>query len=317
MSLVLAQSVVKPKRPIAGDLVGFISPASPPYYIYNGSTYQTHVQDTMKALGLRVKFSTNSFVEYGYLAGTDEQRASDFMEMITDPDVKMIVANRGGWGCDRMVDLLDFDVIKANPKVIMGYSDLTTLLNSIYHLTNIITFHGPMGIDDWNNINSQYVNEVILKGQAVSYNVPDKNWTTITGGKARGKLVGGNVSVFTSMIGSKYLPTDYTGVILFFEDVDEQPYSMDRYFTQMHLAGVFDNIAGVVFGRCVSCQASKPSQSFTLEQVLVQKFKNLNVPCFYGAVFGHMGAQITLPVGIHVELDADEGTITMLESAVA
>jgi len=313
----------KPHRVKPGDTVGFISPASPPYYVYNPDTYIQHVIDTMAVFGLKVKFGKHCFEEYGYLAGNDTDRASDIMEMFSDPSVSFIVANRGGWGCNRIIDMLDYSVIKANPKPIMGYSDLTGLMNAISTKTGMVTFHGPMGLDTWwggdHKWNGEYVKDVIMSAKAVHYsNLPLYGTRTITPGKARGKLIGGNLSVFAAMIGSEYLLKQHTqGAILFLEDVDEAPYRIDRMLTQLHLAGFLHDIAGFVFGICSNCVPSNKNESLSLDQVLDQKVKHLGVPAFSGAMFGHdIEAQFTLPVGIEVSIDATAGTITMLESAV-
>jgi len=315
----------KPPHVKQGDTVGFISPASPIYYAFNSSTYAEHVQKSMEPLGLSVKFSKNAFKEYGYLAGTDKERASDIMDMFRDPSVSFIIANRGGWGCNRIIDTIDYDVIKQNPKPIMGYSDLTGLLNAIYTKTGLVTFHGPMGLDTWwggdASFNGQYVKQSIMTGQALFYqNLPayrDQLYT-ITPGTARGRLIGGNLSVFVAMIGSEYLlKQNLQNAILFLEDVGEAPYRIDRMLTQLHLAGFFDEIAGFVFGICSGCTADNKNQSLSIPQILDEKIRPLGVPAYAGAMFGHeLDAQFTLPIGIEVAIDASAGTITMLESAV-
>jgi len=270
-----------------------------------------------------VKFGAHAFAQYGYLAGNDTERASDVMTMFSDPTVKFIVANRGGYGTTRILDMLDYDVIKANPKPIMGYSDMTGLINAIHTKTGMVTFHGPMGIDDWTDgqsiWNLKYVRDVILNAkQPVYENLPQyaSSPYTITSGKARGRLIGGNLSLFSAMIGSNYLPSNITnGTILFLEDVNEDPYQMDRMLTSLHLGGLLNNISGFVFGICTGC--APPDPGFTLQQVLEARFQPLGVPAFAGAMFGHdLTAQFTLPVGVEVEIDADQGTITLLEPAV-
>jgi len=312
---------IKPPRVQPGDTVGFISPASPPYYIYNATQYQPHVISTMSQLGLNVIFGANAFDEWGYLAGNDTQRASDLMTMFQDPTVTMIVANRGGYGCSRIIDKLDYDIIAENPKVFMGYSDLTACLNAITTKTGLITFHGPMGIDTWfggnSSLNGEYVQNVTMFGQEMNYtNLPMYQTVTINPGKARGTLIGGNLSVFTAIIGSQYLFLNHTvGAILFLEDVNEAVYQIDRMLTQLHLGGYFDNLAGFVFGRCTDCTAG--NESLTLLQVLQQKIQPLGIPAFEGAMFGHdLYAQFTLPIGLMAEIDADAGTISLLEPAV-
>lgn len=315
-------AVIKPPVVRPGDTVGFISPASPPAYIYNPSAYKQHVHQTMASLGLHVKFGAHAFSEYGYLAGTDQERAEDVMAMFRDPSIKMIIANRGGWGCNRIIDMLNYTEIAQNPKPVLGYSDLTGLINAIATKTGMVTFHGPMGIDNWegaHHLNSFFMKSVVMDAkQQLFVNGDGVKTRTITPGKARGKLIGGNASVFAAMIGSAYLPASrLDNAILFLEDVDEAPYTIDRMMTQMHLADFFPRITGFVFGRCTNCSPGQKNESLSLEQVLDEKIKPLGVPAFSGAMIGHdLLSQYTLPIGIQVEIDATAGSIQMLESAV-
>jgi muramoyltetrapeptide carboxypeptidase len=231
------------------------------------------------------------------------------------------LANRGGWGCDRILPLLDYELIAKNPKIIMGYSDLTSLLHAIHFQTGLVTFYGPMGIDNWQNYNGKYFSQVVMEGKKVLFRNPNSsslNITTITGGKAKGKLYGGNLSVFNTLIGTPFLPNtiDWTKVILFLEDTNEEPYRIDRMIVTLKLAGILDSIAGFVWGICNSCSAANPSQSFTLQEVIESHVKPLGIPAFSGSMIGHISEQFTLPIGIEVELDADQGTILMLETSV-
>lgn len=315
--LICVESVKIPQRLKVGDTVGFISPAGivANHYPDGIAKYKQHVLSFMSKLGLKVEFAAHAFgPDYGYLAANDEERAADVMAMFKNQNIAAIVANRGGWGCDRILELLDFNVIKENPKPIVGYSDLTTLINSIAHLGDMVTFHGPMGIDEWNQTwNSQYFKNVLIEGQAVEFTNQDGvSTTTIVGGKARGTLVGGNLAVFTSMIGSKFIPQPHQKFILFLEEVGESPYRVDRMLTQLQLTDWFSNVSGIVWGRCTTCTGN----NFSVSQLLKQKFGHLNIPVFSGAMIGHIHEQYTLPLGTMVEIDADKGSIRMLEPAV-
>eukprot|EP01113_Clastostelium_recurvatum_P015738 TRINITY_DN1883_c0_g1_i4.p1 TRINITY_DN1883_c0_g1~~TRINITY_DN1883_c0_g1_i4.p1 ORF type:complete len:348 (+),score=80.04 TRINITY_DN1883_c0_g1_i4:25-1044(+) len=314
-------ALVVPAYVPSGSLVSFISPASPIFYEYNASTYQSHITSSMAVYGWKVEFAEHAFVEWKYLAGNDSDRAADVMQAFADPSITAIIANRGGWGDARMLPFLNFTLICSHPKVIMGYSDLTALLNVITFKCNIVTYHGPMGLDTWSNLNGKFVQMVLQAGTRAVYTVPDGNYTTINPGKARGRLLGGNLSVFAAIVGTPYLPpaSSLGPTILFLEDVGEQPYSIDRMMTQLQLAGYLTHITGFMFGRCPTCTATSgylPSQSFTLEEVIEQKVKGQNYPAFSGALFGHISEQITLPIGLEVEIDADNGIITFLEDPV-
>lgn len=315
---VFIESTTKVAKLRPGDTVGFISPAGPVNTNGNPSIFKGRVANSLGKLGLNVVWSQYAFgPQYGYLAATDEQRAADVMAMFRNTSIKAIISNRGGWGCDRILELLDFDVIRANPKALMGYSDLTTLINSIYQVTDTVTFHGPMGIDDWNGTwNSVYFKDVLMNGNLATFSNKDNTpITTIRSGKAQGTLIGGNLCVFVSMMGSKYISVPANGekkFILFLEEVGEAPYRVDRMITTLQISGFLNNVAGVIWGRCTRCEGS----NFNIPQVLQQKFASLKVPVFSGAMFGHISQQFTLPLGTLVEMDADKGTITMLEPAV-
>jgi len=241
--------------------------------------------------------------------------------MFTDPNIDIIIANRGGYGCTRIIGLLNYTLIRENPKIIMGYSDLTALITAIHIQTGLVTFYGPMGVDSWiGNYNAFYFSQVVMNASLPTYKIQDNyNWTTITSGTAKGRLIGGNLSVFVSFMDSIYFPNItyfMNGSILFLEDVEEYPYQIDRMLRQIQLAGIFNVINGFVWGRCTDCDT--PPQSFSVQQLMVQYIAPLNIPAFQGAMFGHdiTDGQYTMPIGTMAEIDADEGTITLLESCV-
>jgi len=320
----LSSAVPLPLPPVLpGALAGFISPASPPeYYWVPFSDYVPHVNRTMESLNLGARFAYHSFSEWGYLAGHDDHRAQDVMTMFLNPDISLIIANRGGFGCGRILQLLNYSAIAQNPKPLIGYSDLTALLTAITVRTGMVTFHGPMGINEWNGTgagNTIYFQDVILNQQLTVFKILDGHSVkTINSGKASGKLWGGNLSVFVSLIGSIFFPSNFTGAILFLEDTTIYPYQFDRCLTQLALAGVLQQISGFVFGRCTLCNDTVPAnQTFSIHSVVHQHVAPLGIPAFDGAKIGHIDAQYTLPIGGMVEIDADLGTITMLESPFA
>ncbi len=313
---------VKPPRLKAGDTVGLVIPSSAQW----DPTGIDVLMESLSVLGLKGKLGAHVFDRRGYFAGRDEDRAADLNAMFADPAVNAVHCVRGGWGAARLLPLLDWAMIAKHPKILLGYSDITALLLSFYAKAGFVTFHGPMSGSTWNAFNLDWMKRVLWNGEAAVFAnqketddtlVPVLNRTrTITPGKARGRLLGGNLTVLTTIIGSGYLP-DFKDCVLFLEDVEEQPYSVDRMFTQLRLAGILKSARGVVWGTCDKCTPGSGYGSLTILDILNDHLKPLGVPVFSGAMIGHVDRQFTLPLGVQVELDADAGTITMLESAVS
>jgi muramoyltetrapeptide carboxypeptidase len=305
------KTIIKPRRLQVGDTIGLINPAA-----FN---YEKEVQPFFKViekLGLKVKLGEHFYDRYGYLAGKDADRAADVNAAFADREVQAIFTGMGGWGCNRILPLLDYNMIRNNPKIIMGFSDITALLLAIYAKTNIITFHGPLGVSSWSPFTIDYVKQVLFDGESITMqNTGTIKVETISSGKARGKLIGGNLSVLAATVGSAYLPA-WENSILFVEEVGEEVYRIDRMLTQLKLAGILDRISGFVFGQCTKCEAEKPQESLTLSQVLSDHIRPLRIPAWYGSMVGHIRDKFTLPIGLQVEIDADSGTIRLLESAV-
>jgi muramoyltetrapeptide carboxypeptidase len=316
-----APDLLRPARLAAGDVVGLVDPASATWEPIDIDI----VEDTLTALGLVAKRGGHLLDRRGSLAGSDRDRAADVMSMFTDPSVKAVLPVRGGWGCARILPHLDFDAIRRNPKVLMGYSDLTALLLAIHARTGLVTFHGPNGASDWNATSADFFSRVVLKAEAVTFTNPrEKGDTlaqteyrikTITPGVARGRLLGGNLSVLTALLGSPYLP-DFRDAILFLEDVNEAPYRIDRMLTQLALAGVLKGARGVIWGTCHECEPDAGFGSATIPDLLDDHVKTLGVPAWRGALVGHIDRQFTLPIGADVEIDATAGSIRMLSAAV-
>jgi muramoyltetrapeptide carboxypeptidase len=233
---------------------------------------------------------------------------------------------RGGWGCARLLPLLDWRTISRNPKILLGYSDITTLLLSLHAKTGLVTFHGPVGSSQWNPFSVGYLKRVLQEGEAVTFENPkeideddlaqtENRVQTLRPGTARGRLLGGNLTVLTSLVGSGYLP-DWDGCILFLEDVEEAPYRIDRMLTQLRLAGILQKARAVIWGNCTDCDPGEGFGSLTITDVLQDHLQPLGVPAWSGAMIGHIHRQFTLPVGMEVEVDATAGRIRMLEPAV-
>jgi muramoyltetrapeptide carboxypeptidase len=305
-------TTIKPPRLKIGDTIGLISPAG----IIEAEDIE-NAKQTFQKLGLNVKIGKHILDEYGYLAGTDINRVEDIHTMFTDNSVKAIIAMRGGWGCNRLLPLLNYPLIRSHPKIIIGYSDITSLLLAINARSHLITFHGAVANSTWNKFTIDYFQRVLFDGESLTM----KNNSSsvgkreiITPGKAQGKLIGGNLSVIAAMVGSPYLPSWYNN-ILFLEDIGEDIYRIDRMLTQLKNAGILNQISGFIFAQCTNCPVGE-QKSFTLIQILKQHIQPLKIPAWYGSMIGHIQDKFTIPIGIKVEINADECTIKMLENSV-
>lgn len=312
-----------PSRLQAGDTIGIVSPASA---IFESEPYEI-ARETFEAMGLKVKFGKYTKGRYGHLAGTDDQRAEELMDMFRDKEVKGIIALRGGSGSARLLDKLDYRTIEKNPKIFIGYSDITALHLAIYKKTGLVTFHGPVAVSTWNQFSYSHLKELLFEGRTLTYSNPiekgeeltqTKNRIrTITPGKASGELVGGNLSVLTGIMGSDYFPEKWKNKILFLEEIGEKIYAVDRMMSQLKLGGVLDEISGFVFGKCSGCEPGGSGYgSLTMEEVIDHYIKPLKIPAFTGAMIGHIDDNATLPIGIKAELDAEKGSLQLLRPAV-
>lgn len=320
-----APSLVKPRHLAPGDTVGIVSPASATFESVDVQV----ARESLEALGLKVKLGEHMMERHGYLAGDDKARAADINAFFEDRSVAAIHPIRGGWGSSRLLPYLDFDRIRRNPKIIVGYSDITALLLGIHAKTGLVTFHGPIALGRWDAWSVDYVKRVLFATEPVTFEprrdlTPDRNSLVqteyrvqpITPGKARGRLLGGNLTVLTTIVGSGYLP-DWDDAILFTEDVHEEPYRIDRMLTQLKLSGALSRLKGFVFGGCAECSPGEGSYGgLTLEEIFDDHIKPLGIPAWQGAMIGHQQPQWTLPEGIQVEIDSTAGTITELESPV-
>jgi muramoyltetrapeptide carboxypeptidase len=305
-------TILKPNRLQVGDTIGLVSPA--------GVVEKKDIEEAEKSLmtlGLKVKIGAHLLDRYGYLAGKDIDRAADINNMFADKSVKAIIAMRGGWGCNRILPLLNYPLIRSQPKILMGYSDITSLLLAINARSRIITFHGAVATSTWNEFTVDYVQRILFKGEAVTMqnlNTPEGKVEVIYPGKARGKLVGGNLSVLAAMVGSPYLPS-FNKSILFLEEISEDVYRVDRMLTQLKNAGILNQLSGFVFGQCTKCSVGD-APFFTLMEVLQSHLLPLHIPAWYGSMIGHIKDKFTVPLGVNVEIDGNVGTIKMLEGAV-
>jgi muramoyltetrapeptide carboxypeptidase len=320
----VAQSTIrKPPRLRRGDTVGLVKPAG---FLADDLEFQL-VMEAVRAMGLVPKPATHLRSRFGYLAGQDKDRAADINAMYADDSVRAVFAVRGGWGSARLLPYLDFELIRANPKLLVGFSDITALHLAFAARVGFPTIHGPNAGSSWSKFSWDSFRRLAFDGDTPLHRNPiatedrlvQRQWRTqtITPGKARGRLLGGNLTVLTSLLGTPYLP-DFDGAILFLEDVDEAEYRIDRMLTQLTLSGVLRRVAGVVFGQCTNCRATGPSiGGFTVAELLRQHLQPLGVPAYQGALLGHVDNQFSIPVGVRAEIDASSGTMRVLDPAVA
>ena len=307
----------------SGDEVRLIAPAGA---IFERVRFEIAAEN-MQGLGLKPTFAAHVRERHGYLAGTDEQRAADIMDAFTDPNVKAIFALTGGWGAARTLPLLDFDVIAKNPKVVIGYSDITALLNAIYTRTGMTTFHGPNGTSRWRPAVVQAAKTLLFDGGTPTIKNPVPNFETlaqhdfrvqtVVPGAAEGELVGGNLTVLTALAGSPYMP-DMRGKILFLEDIGEAIYRVDRMLSTLQLNGALDQSAGIVFGGFTRVNNDGDGYgAFALMDIFDHYCTPLGRPAFYGSPFGHIAGNQIMPIGTRARMDAEDGSIRLLEPSVA
>ena len=310
-------SQIKPKRLCPGDTIGVIAPASPgeSEFLMAGVLW-------LEQQGFRVRLGKTVEQNQGYLAGSDADRASDINGMFSSPEIDGIFCLRGGYGTMRLLNLLDYDCIRTHPKVFIGYSDITALHLSIGQRTGLVTFHGPMVASDMGKGLSEYTLDSFCRAMTASEplgamsNPPlSPPPVFIAPGRAQGNLIGGNLSLIVSTLGTPY-EINTRGKILCLEEVGEVPYRIDRMLTQLLLAGKLQDAAGIVVAACADCDKDD-SPGFTLEEVLQDRLGGLNKPVLYNLHFGHTADKVTLPMGVMAVLDNEIGGLFITETATA
>lgn len=309
----------RPSRLREGDTVGLIAPAS---YLADAATLE-RIEANVRSFGLVPKRAPNLLARDGYFAGPDRERAAAVNAMYADPQVRALFSVNGGWGCQRILPFLDYRTINANPKLLIGSSDVTALHLALAAKTRCPTIHGPNAAHSWGPYPREAFRRLVFDAEAPTYGpLPATDaggmpaTRTFRPGRARGRLLGGNLSVLSAMVGTGYLP-DFRGAILFLEDTNEAEYRIDRLLTQLGQGGVLGAVAGVVFGQCTNCRNPIPGYAgFTIDQVLDQHLTGLGVPAYQGALIGHIAQHISVPEGAMVEIDAAAGTLRILEPVV-
>ena len=315
--------VIRPRALRPGDTVGLITPST---YVTDPDRIEL-VRRTISHFGLHPKWGKNVGKREGYLGGSIRGRVDDIHAAFSDPEVKAVFCVRGGYGSAMLLDKIDFDLIRRNPKIFVGYSDITALHLGIHQRTGLVTFHGPTALSSFSDYTIGAFMRALFDPRplGVLSNPPEKNQLrpnhltrVLRPGTATGPLIGGNLTLISTTMGTPW-EIDTSGRLLFIEDVDEQPYSMDRMLTQLRLAGKFRDIKGLIIGECSGCvpRDYKPSfeSTFSLGEVLDNILGDLKVPVLTGMTIGHTEDQLTLPLGVNATLDAAAATLTIEESA--
>jgi muramoyltetrapeptide carboxypeptidase len=325
-----SSTIVKPPALREGDTVALITPATD----VSDPDELAAALAAIRYFGLNPKLGRNVGKRLGYLGGTIDERLDDLHAAFRDPDIRGVFCIRGGYGSGQLLDRIDYGLIRSNPKVFVGFSDITALHLAIRKQTGLVTFHGPVILL---NGNAAHFNEYTLRcyrkamfekeaiGRLSNPAAPNPLANshpvrTVKAGTAHGRLAGGNLSLICSLMGTPY-EIDTRDAIFFTEDIGEPPHRVDRMLTQLRLAGKLAAAAGVIFGECVSCQPSDYMPAFastlSLGEVLDQIIGRLNVPSCAGLLIGHTDDQLTLPLGLLATLDADKGELVIEESAVS
>lgn len=297
-----------------GSTVAITAPASPTnsYEIRNGKSF-------FQSMGCKVIVGNtiaNQKNEHRYLSAPDKVRAEEFMSFVEDKNVDAIICGRGGYGSMRIIPHLNFDIIAANPKIIMGFSDITALLNAIHRKTGLVTYHGPVATMDFESFTTNNLKGVLFNGYINNVNAPESR--VINEGIASGKLVGGNLTILSSMLGTEY-EIDTSGKILFLEDVSEHAYQIDRMLTQLILSNKIQNASAIIFGSFQNLNVRRPfypNRGYTILEVINEIVKPTKVPCIVGFPFGHVSSKVTFPIGVNAELDTQKKVLKFTEKTV-
>lgn len=318
---VVRPKMIKPKRLKAGDTVAVIAPSSSA----SAEAFERALAN-VATLGLKAKVSKFARGSNDFLSGTDKERLQDLHWAFEDTEVKGVWCVRGGSGAPRLLPDINYVLIKKNPKVFIGYSDITALHLAISQRTGLVTFHGPVASSELSEYTkSNLVNTVMTptanyKIQPSDYNLSQPSTlfkpNVITPGRCRGRLIGGNLSLLAALAGTPYSLRDLKGTILFAEDINEPPYKVDRLFTQLRQSCDIRSLAGIALGVFSSAQAATDVETSSTMRVLKDRLGDLGIPVISGLSFGHIRDNCTLPVGVEAELDTASATITLTESAV-
>ena len=286
----------------------------------------TRAQDLCRALDYEPILGRNAYKRHGYLAGTDDERLADLNAAFQDPAIDAVWCIRGGYGTVRLIDRVDYAAVARHSKALIGFSDITTLLNAVTRCAGVVTFHGPVARSSMTHFSRQHFARVLSSPEAAGRLdrlpvpadtlLPQENRiVTLVGGVAEGPLIGGNLTLLQCLVGTRYLP-EFQGALLFLEDVGEHLYRVDRMLAHFRTLGLLQQLAGVMIGRFTELDRAGPDGALGFDEVLATYFGPLGIPAAYGFPIGHVPEQWTLPLGVRARLDADRGEVELLEPAV-
>jgi muramoyltetrapeptide carboxypeptidase len=316
------RAMVKPKTLKAGDTIGLITPSS---YVFD--TWRIELAAARLEASLGVKCKAGRFVKsrHGYMAGTETERLEDLHAMFADPGVAGVFCLEGGYGTERLLSGIDYELLRKNPKILLGYSDITGLHLAITKKAGLVTFHGPVATGSMPPWSLASLKKALFSaepiGELANPTEGDQNWPafplhTVSAGKARGPIAGGNLTLVSTTMGTPF-EIDARGKILFLEDTGEAPYRVDRMLTQLKLAGKLQEAAGIVWGTCTECTPANSSfeVNLSVSDLLDEILGDLGKPVLAGLVFGHTKEKATLPMGVEAELDAGARRVAIVEPA--
>jgi muramoyltetrapeptide carboxypeptidase len=306
----------KGKRLRRGDVIGLVAPASPPrsrQKVEAGVRY-------LEGLGYRVKLGRNVDAKRGYLAGTDAQRLEDLNGMFRDRQVRAIFAMRGGYGSPRLLPFIDYAAVRRDPKVLVGMSDLTGLQLALWRRASLLTFSGPMLETDFGGVRDAYTEEMfwdlVTSNRRWMGQPAGQRLRTLRPGRVEGRLLGGNLSLVVSNLGTPYHP-QYQGALLFLEEIGEPLYRVDRMLTQLRNAGVMQRIGALICGQFTESPRSEGAQETLMKRQLWEEVASwFNGPMVDGLSYGHVTTKLTVPIGVQARLDTRRGRLELLECVV-
>jgi muramoyltetrapeptide carboxypeptidase len=305
VATVIDSSPILPVALKIGDTLGVVAPASP--FDRNSFLLGTRVLESM---GFNLVISEDIFEKSGYMAGSDRRRANLLNRLFADPEIDGVICARGGYGAMRILPLLDAKTISKNPKVFVGFSDITVLLSFMVDRCHLVAFHGPTvtTLGDGDRLTRDRLLRALTRSTPLS--LVAASGRVIQAGHTEGRFLCGNLTLFCHLTGTPFQP-DYNGCVLMIEDQGEAPYRIDRMLTQMMFAGCFDRLAGLVLGTFRNCGSTEE-----IHRIVADRLGCLNIPILAGFDVGHECVNLTLPVGLPVQLDTGNGTLTFLGNAV-